>query len=124
MKSWIAESDFLFCVARVPRRQPWTRLQALVRENQNATAAGPPSKPEDYHIVNTFFTSLDTVLAEIENRFSGNDQGVICALGGVTLIPPPVIALTLFLDKERPTPVLSIKENTRRKIKKDSGRRH
>ena len=45
--------------------------------------------PQNYHIVNTFFTSLDTVLAEIENRFSGNDQGVICALGGVTLIPPP-----------------------------------
>jgi len=49
-------------------------LQALVGENQNASAAGPPSKPEDYHRVNTFFTSLDKVLAEIENRFSGNDQ--------------------------------------------------
>ena len=47
-------------------------------------AAGPPSKPEDYHRTNTFFTSLDKVLGETENRFSGNDQDVLCALGNVT----------------------------------------
>ena len=52
MKSWIAESDFLFRDARVPRRHPSTRLLALVGENQKASAAGPPSKPEDYHRVN------------------------------------------------------------------------
>ena len=85
MKSWIAESDFLFRDARVPRRQPSTRLQALVGEIQNASAAGPSSKPEDYHRVNTFFTSLDKVLAEIESRFSGNDQDVLCTLGDVTV---------------------------------------
>ena len=68
-----------------PLQQPSTRLQALVGENQNASAAGPPSKPEDYHNVNTFFTTLDKVLAEIENQFSGNDQDVLCALGDVTL---------------------------------------
>ena len=77
MKSWIAESDFLFRDARVPRRQPSTRLQALVGENQNASATGPTSKPEDYH--------RDKVLAEIENRYSGNDQNVFCALEDVTL---------------------------------------
>ena len=54
-----------------PRRQPSTRLQALIWENQNNSAAGPPSKPEDFHRVNTFYTSLGKVLAEIENRFSG-----------------------------------------------------
>ena len=61
----------------------------LVGENQNASAAGPPSKLEEYHRVNTFFTSLDNVLAEIENRFSGNDQDVLCALGDVTLSDSP-----------------------------------
>ena len=70
MKSWIAESDFLFRDARVPRQQPSIRLQASVGENQNASAAGPPTKPEDYHRVNTFFTFLDKVLAEIENRLT------------------------------------------------------
>ena len=48
-------------------------------------AAGPPSKPEDYHRANPFFTSLDKVLAEIECRFSGNDQDVLCTLGDITL---------------------------------------
>ena len=65
MKSLVAESDFLFRDARVPRQQPSNRLQASVGENQNASAAGSPSKPEDYHRVNTLFTSLDKVLAEI-----------------------------------------------------------
>lgn len=85
MKSWIAESQFSFRDARVPRRQPSTRLEELVEENKNASAAGPPSKPEDYHRAKTFYTSLDKVLAEIENMFSRNDQDVLCALGDVTL---------------------------------------
>ena len=77
MKSLVAESDFLFRDARVPRQQPSIRLQASVGENQNASAAGSPSKPEDYHRVNTLFTSLDKVQAEIEDRFSKNDQVVL-----------------------------------------------
>ena len=92
MKSWIAESDYLFREASVPRRQPSTRLQALVGEtDQNASGAGPSSKPEEHHRVNTFFTSLDKVLAEFENRFmiSGNDQDVLCALGDVTKSDSP-----------------------------------
>ena len=62
----------------MPRQQPSIRLQASVGENQNASAAGSPSKPEDYHRVNTLFTSLDKVLAEIEDRLSWNDQVVLC----------------------------------------------
>ena len=68
MKSWIAESD-LFRDARVPPQQPSIRLQVSIGENQNASAAGSPSKPEDYHRVNTLFTSLGKVLAKIEDRF-------------------------------------------------------
>ena len=66
-----------------------TTTQALVGENQNASAAGPPSKPEDYHRDNAFFTSQDKLLAEIENRFSRNDQDVVCPLGDVTLSDSP-----------------------------------
>ena len=67
MKSWISDSEFSFRDAREPRRQPSTRLQALVGETmQNVNAAPLPSKPEDYHRVNTFYTSLDKVLPEIE----------------------------------------------------------
>ena len=52
-------------------------------------AAGPPSKPEDYYRVNTFFTSLDKVLAETENQFLGYDQDVLCTLSDVTLSDSP-----------------------------------
>jgi len=56
----------------------------ILNEFTSVTNAAPPlSKPEDYHRVNTFFTSLDKILAEIENRFSGNDQDVLCALGDI-----------------------------------------
>ena len=106
MKSWIAESDFSFRDARVPRWQPSTRLQALVGENQNVNVAPPQSKPEDYHRINTFYTSLDKVLAEIETRFSGNDQDVLCALGDITLSYSPtsdnfdLVARYYNLDRE------------------------
>ena len=73
MKSWITESD-----AHVPRQLPSIRLQASVGENQNASAAGSPSKPDDYHRVNTLLTSLDRLLAEVEDMFSGDDQVVLC----------------------------------------------
>ena len=76
------------------------RLQALVGEYQNASAAAPPSKPEDYHRVNTFFTSLDKALAEIENRFSGNEQDVLCALGDVTSDSFDLLAGYYNLDKK------------------------
>ena len=78
-------SDLSFRDARVPLGKPSTRLQALVGENQNVNAAPPLSKPEDYQHVNTFLTSLEKILAEIENRFSGNDQDVLCALGDIIL---------------------------------------
>ena len=56
MKSWVDESDFLFRDARVPRRQPSTRLQALVGEtktpmllvrhrNQRITIESTPYSP-------------------------------------------------------------------------------
>ena len=87
MKSWIAESDFSYRVARVP--QPPALLQALVGENQNVRTAPSPSKPEDCHRFSTFITSLDKVLTEIENGFGGNDQDVLCALGDITLSDSP-----------------------------------
>ena len=85
--------------------------------------------------VNTFFTSLDKVLAEIEDRFSGNDQDVFCALGDVTKSDSPasdsfdLIAgyyneFRQGATSGRPTSVQSIQENTCRKINKDSGRSH
>ncbi|XP_068729066.1 zinc finger MYM-type protein 1-like [Montipora capricornis] len=88
VRSWINDTDFSFRDARVPRRQTSTRLQALVGENPSHNAQ---SKPEDFHRVNTYFTSLDKVLAEIEARFGRNDQDVLSALGDITLSDSPAI---------------------------------
>ena len=65
-------------------RQPSMRLK---------TGAPSPSKPGDHYRVNTFYTSLDKVLALIEIRLNENDQVVLCALK-VTMIRSPVTALT------------------------------
>ena len=88
MRTWIDDTDFSFQDACVPRRQALTRLQALVAENPSHNA---PSKPEDFHRVNTYFTSLHKVLAVIEVPFGGNDQDVLCALGDITLSDFPAI---------------------------------
>ena len=81
----------------MPRRQPSMRLQ---------TGAPPPSKAGHHHRVNTFYTSLDKVLAEIEIRLNGNDQDVLCALGDITLSDWPtsdsfdLVARYYDLDRE------------------------
>ena len=60
----------------------------------------------DHHRVNTFYTSLDKVLAEIEIRLNGNDQDVLCALGDITLNDSPtsdsfdLVARYYNLDRE------------------------
>ena len=90
MKSWICVSEYTFRDARLPRRLPSTRLQALVGETcQIVNEASQPSKPEDYHRVNTYYASLDKVLAEIETRFNDNDQDILCTLGDTTLNESP-----------------------------------
>ena len=75
---WLSlEGNSVICILFLDFGRFAIRLQASVGENQNASAAGRPSKPEDYHRVNTLFTSLGKVQAEIEDRFSWNDQVVI-----------------------------------------------
>ena len=78
MKSWIAESDFSFRDARVPQGNPSTRLQAYSRGKPKRQCCNSAIETEDYHRVNTFFTSLNKILAEIENPFRGNDRDVFC----------------------------------------------
>ena len=51
--------------------------------------APPPSKQEDHHCVNSFYTSMDKVLAKIEIRLNRNGQDVLCALGDINLNDSP-----------------------------------
>ena len=65
-------SHFAMLVCHKENPQP--AYKHIVGETQNVNAATPLSKPEDYHRVNTFFISLDNILAEIENPFRGNER--------------------------------------------------
>jgi hypothetical protein len=45
--------------------------------------------PMQHHRINTYYNSLDKLLAELESRFESNDQDVLCALGAVVLGETP-----------------------------------
>ena len=45
--------------------------------------------PMQHHQINTYYNSLDKLLAELVSRFESNDQDVLCALGAVVLEEAP-----------------------------------
>ena len=78
IKKWLTNSQFELWEARAPRQTPSRRLQALVGEHaQRQTQL----TPESYH--RTYYASIDKMLSELELRFRGNDQEIICALGNI-----------------------------------------
>ena len=80
MKNWLTNSQFELREARAPRQTPSRRLQALVGEHaQRQTQL----TPESHHRINTYYASIDKVLSELELRFSGNDQEILCDLGNI-----------------------------------------
>ena len=80
IKKWLTNSQFELREARTPRQTPSRRLQALVGEHaQRQTQL----TPESYHRINPFYASTDKVLSELELRFRGNDQEILCALGNI-----------------------------------------
>ena len=68
-------------------RQPSTCLQALVAESSE----GHTHRTTDiaHHRVNTYFVALDIVIGEIKERFTVDDQDILCALGDVVLSNKP-----------------------------------
>jgi hypothetical protein len=86
IKDW---PRFSFRDATAPRsRQVSRRLLSLAGE-----VAEEPSVPRtaaDHHRLNTYFRSLDQVVAELESRFSGNDLDLLCALGDVVAGNQPI----------------------------------
>lgn len=87
LKIWIAETEFTVNEAKVPRRKPSRRHQALVGEK--ATEDITENTPESHHRVNTYFCSLDKVVSELETRFQRNDQDILCSLGDIILNEKP-----------------------------------
>ena len=71
-------------LATAPRsRQVSRRLLSLAGES--AEEPSVPRPAADHHRINTYFRSLDLVVAELELglRSTGNDQDILCALGDV-----------------------------------------
>ena len=80
IKKWLTNSPFELREARAPRQTPLRRLQALVGEHaQRRTQL----TPESHHRINTYYASIYKVLSELELRFSGNGQEILCALENI-----------------------------------------
>ena len=93
IKKWLTNSQFKLREARAPRQTPSRRLQALVGgDAQRQTQL----TPESHHRINTYHASIDKMLPELELKFSGNDQELLCALGNTCNSRP---------DKERFSPI-------------------
>ena len=108
IKKWLTNSQFELREARAPRQTPSRRLQAFVGEHaQRQTQL----TPESHHRINTYYVSIDNVLPELELRFTGNDQEILCALGNIRHSETP--------DKESFSRVAKILQNRWR----DSGSR-
>ena len=90
MKVWIADTEFSFKDAKIPRKKPSKRLQAMLGETSSTpTDTAEPDSPESHRKVNTYYSSLDKVLLELQTRFSSNDQEVLCSLGDIALQEKP-----------------------------------
>ena len=76
MKKWLTNSQFELREARAPRQTPDKPLQVNTRRQTQLA-------PESHHRINTYYASIDKVLSELEVRFSGIDQEILCALGNI-----------------------------------------
>ena len=86
-RSILADSQFMFKEANLPRRKPSKRLQALCGES--AGEGDVISDVKLYQKVNTYFTSLDNVVSEMEERFNENDQSILTSMGSIIFDESP-----------------------------------
>ena len=80
------DTKFSFREATLSRiRQPSTRLQVLLQNRLKVTLTirQPFMTAIAHHRVNTYFVALDIVIGEIKERFTVDDQDILCALGDV-----------------------------------------
>ena len=87
IEKWIDGTMFNVKETRSMMRQPSKRFQFAVGETSNNNTEFV--SPEEFHRINTYYTALDFVLQQLEYRFSGNDQDVLCALADILLGDKP-----------------------------------
>ena len=47
--------------------------------------------PKDHFSITVYYTSIDKVVSELQSRFEGNDQEVLCTLGEIVFSRSPSI---------------------------------
>ena len=88
IKNVIKDTKFSFKEATLPRNhQPSKRLQALVAESSKGHTHHTTAI--SHHRANTYFVAFDIVIGEIKERFTVDDQDILCALGDVVLSNEP-----------------------------------
>ena len=90
IKIGIECTKFTFRDAKVPRIRPSRRLQGLTGETPAAANDSSQQTAKDHFRI-TVYTSIDKVVSELQSRFEGNDQEVLCALGEIVFSHSPSI---------------------------------
>ena len=75
----------------MPRTRPSRRHHS--RTGETPAAANDSSQPtaKDHFRITVYYTSIDKVVSELQSRFEGNDQEVLCALGEIVFSRSPSI---------------------------------
>ena len=87
----IVGTKFTFRDAKVPRTRPSCRLQGLTGETPAAANDSSQQTAKDYFRITVYYTTIDKVVSELQSRFEGNDQEVLCALGEIIFSHSPSI---------------------------------
>ena len=88
IKIGIEGTQFTFRDAKVPRTRPSRRLQSLTGETPAAANDSSQQAAKDHFRITVYYTSI---VSELQSRFEGNDQEVLCALGEIAFSRSPSI---------------------------------
>ncbi|KAJ8044923.1 Zinc finger MYM-type protein 1 [Holothuria leucospilota] len=82
VRSALSETDYEFRDPRVPhQRRPSKRVQALLGQESDDNSSSVVTTAKDHYRRSCYFVCVDKVVAELEDRFQGNDHDVLYALG-------------------------------------------
>ena len=87
----IEGTKFTFRDAKVPQTRPSRRRQGLTDETPAAANDSSQQTAKDHFRITVYYTSIDKVVSELQSRFEGNDQEVLCALGEIVFSHSPSI---------------------------------
>ena len=73
--------------------QTITPTTGALLSGETPAAANDSSQqtPKDHFSIIVYYTSIDKVVSELQSRFEGNDQEVLCALGEIVFSRSPSI---------------------------------